>query len=559
MNGEPKRSAIGDQRSAMPKLSALSSQLSARARRGVPAHLDSSRHGESPRATFIPHPSALRRAFTLTELLVSLVILVGMMTLIAMIFSTAGKSSGVAQAQARLHRQLLQAADTMRIDLANTLTGTSAAGAPQGVLAIAGVAIDAADTPKSLVRPHRADVLMLITQQRFEPFIYDLSHNTVLDELKQVVYGHADIGKIDASTGQWFPTVKYVETRDPLRPGGSDMFASEWHLARRVVGFAKEPPAGVGWAPWDGRSGLASPAFLEGQADVMFDPGIYSTPGLGSFSSVLATIMPGHYAYTRQSSGQMQPRYFYFEDTTKGQKFYWDSTYYLLTAKGSGEAPIESYDPHAYWWQFVRLVGPKLTHWQRTAGSSLKEIAAREVSTWPPLDGGYRVPANAGIPRVCYYWPRWFYYPAGVAGPTDSYRTRIDPMPPPGMPARTAAYFMPSCSEFKVEFTYDDPREIVVDPATGQPVLVDLNDDGTFDAPAASPVNWQTVPPGEIYVWKGLSTDPDVYPPVAGDDDHRNRTFPFRWPRALRITIRAYAPGGALDYPIEHSLVHVWK
>lgn len=131
------------------------------------------------------------------------------------------------------------------------------------------------------------------------------------------------------------------------------------------------------------------------------------------------------------------------------------------------------------------------------------------------------------------------------------------------MPQRTAAYFLPSCSEFKVEFTYDDPSEIAVDPAKGQPILADTNGDGhvgepydagaLHDAPAASPINWETVPPGHIFVWTGLPTDPNVY------DDLRNRTFPYRWPRALRITIRAYAPGGALDYPITHTLIHVWK
>ena len=516
MNGEPKRSAIGDQRSAMPKLSALSSQLSARARRGVPAHLDSS---------FIPHPSALQRAFTLTELLVSLVILVGMMTLIAMIFSTAGKSSGVARAQARLHRQLLQAADTMRIDLANTLTGTGAGGAPQGVLAIAGVAADAADTPKSIIRPHRADVLMLLTQQRFEPFAYyPVPPGAMFDQYKQVVYGHADLGKLN-STGGWIGTVKRVEN------SVGQWYASEWHLARRVVGFRKldanDPPTSYPALRWPPTSSYVLGTDPNGvMTDVIYD--------VWSPEIFLSQIHPGFYAY-EWSSAKLAEFYLESEPPYYCSR---DGVYYILHA--------ESPDLTAYWWRQQQF---NTNQWIRQGPSGQVGPIGQ-----PPLS--LAVVLNYQAPPGYRFWPDWFFNPAATGG--NSYRTRLDPMPPPGMPARTAAYFMPSCSEFKVEYTYDDPREIVVDPATAQPVLVDLNDDGTLDAPAASPVNWQTVPPGEIYVWTGLSTDPSVYD-TTDPAGLRNRTFPFRWPRALRITIRAYAPGGALDYPIEHSLVHVWK
>jgi len=98
-----------------------------------------------------------------------------------------------------------------------------------------------------------------------------------------------------------------------------------------------------------------------------------------------------------------------------------------------------------------------------------------------------------------------------------------------------------------------------VNPTTGQPIGADINGDGTFDVPATSPVKWESVPDGQIMVWTGLGTEANVYPPVNGVEDQRNRTFPYRWPRALRITIRAYAPGGALDYPVEQTLVHVWE
>jgi len=535
---------VKGQQSATPKLSALSYQLLARGRSRRSLVLNPVFDPEAePQAQTRREPRTLNPsfapAFTLTELLVSLVILVGMMTLIATIFATAGKSSGVAQVQTRLHRQLLQVADVMGVDLDNTLPGMDASGVvPQGVLAIAGAAVEAKDTAKSPVSVRRADVLMLLTKQRFEPFIYDPSaHNAVLDDYKQVVYGHADIGKVNPANGEWFSTINYVESRTlPAGASGypvSDMLASEWHLARRVVGFVKTAADDNGTEDWPPTKAPILGTDPGGaMTDVIYD---YSPP-----SSFLSTIHPGFYAYD-QRGGVANLTEFYLKS---GYKYRWiaPGSYYLLDAEPAGSP--------AYWWQ--RTTG---NQWARQEGGGPNLTITRPVPVAAVLLS-YQTQTNV-LERRYRFWPGWFYDPAGATG-GNSYRTRIDPMPPPGMPQRTAAYFLPSCSEFKVEFTYDDPREIAVDPATGQPFLVDLNGDGNPDAPAASPVNWQTVPRGHMYVWTGLSTDPNVYD-SSDPASHRNMTFPFRWPRALRITIRAYAPGGALDYPITHSLIHVWQ
>ncbi|NLE60171.1 MAG: type II secretion system protein [Planctomycetes bacterium] len=539
---------VKGQQSATPKLSALSYQLLARGRSRRSLVLSPVFDPEAePQAQTRREPRTLNPsfapAFTLTELLVSLVILVGMMTLIATIFATAGKSSGVAQVQTRLHRQLLQVADVMRVDLANTVPGMGGAG-PSGVLAIAGVAVEAKDTAKSPdTSVRRADVLMLLTQQQFEPFIYEPPAGTFLDNYKQVVYGHADIGKLlpDLS-GQWFPgSIKHVENA-----AAEGWLASEWHLARRVVGFVKTAMDYSDTAQWprNSRSILGT------------DPGGFTTDVAGpSVSTALSSIMPGHYVYRRDDDAQMSLQRCYFENADG--RFYWQTSYYLLAE--------DPFDVTTYWWLDDGYTPPSVLNrkWRREDSRRGGTVSLPfSLTKWPPLVSGYRYPLNAEA-QMMYYWPRWFYYPAGAAGPIDSYRTRIDPMPPPGMPKRTAAYFLPSCSEFKVEFTYDDPREVVVG-TDGQPVLADTNGDGIVsppgsgppDAPAASPVNWQTVPPGHMYVWTGLSTDTNNY---TAPGDLRDRTFPFRWPRALRITMRAYAPGGALDYPITHSLIHVWQ
>jgi len=370
---------------------------------------------------------------------------------------------------------------------------------------------------------------MLLTQQRFEPFIYTPPAGTFFDDFKLVVYGHADVGKLN-SAKQWIGTVKHVENSV-----AEQWYASDWHLARRVVGFVKSTPNGTGTATWP----PTSPFVLGTASGDAITDAIYD---LSPPSVFLADIRPGLYAYKHEGTGTTQLDQFYLEHSDDEKYLSRDGDRYLLYGS-----------PDRYWWRWIAPY-----QWRR------KNYADGDIDLNPGPDlppdevDGYSAYVSSGDHRKYRFWPAWFCNP-GSAGPgSNIHRTQLDPMPPPGMPGRTAAYFMPSCSEFKVEYTYDDPREIVVDPATGRPDLVDLNDDGTLDAPAASPVNWQTVPPGEIYVWTGLSTDPSVYD-TTDPAGLRNRTFPFRWPRALRITIRAYAPGGALDYPIEHSLVHVWK
>jgi|GEM_PF-1636907 len=513
-----------------------------------------------PNSSFFILHSSFRRAFTLTELLVSLVILVGMMTLIATIFATAGKSSGAAQAQARMHRQLLQAADAILVDLTNTLPGKDAAEIPKGVLAIAGVTIVARDTVRSAELPHRADVLMLLTQQQFEPFIYQHppAGQTQFEQYKQVVYGHADFGELSAA-GEWLGVPKFVE-----KALAKQWYASEWHLARRVVGFRKPPSVvddstNTRACQWP----LVSPAFLGSDATRAVTDVWYDVNNTITFPGILGWMNPGFYAYDRSgsSSGGFGLYECYIErkaDSSSGS----GGGFFRVDRRQQGEFLLEKdpSDSRVYWWKRPSATGL----WKRTdARRTSPDISYMpdQPKPNPVVPSDY---VRRGSSDSVHFWPDWFYAPDRVKNPlTDSFRTRLDPTPPPGMPQRTAAYFLPSCSEFKVEFTYDDPSEIAVDPAKGQPILADTNGDGhvgepydagaLHDAPAASPINWETVPPGHIFVWTGLPTDPNVY------DDLRNRTFPYRWPRALRITIRAYAPGGALDYPITHTLIHVWK
>ena len=116
----------------------------------------------------------------------------------------------------------------------------------------------------------------------------------------------------------------------------------------------------------------------------------------------------------------------------------------------------------------------------------------------------------------------------------------------------------------KVEFTYDDPREIEIawndTSSTYEPILFEWNDfdvDGDPDSvPAPRPINWQSVPADEQWVWSQLSGEPDNYEEGAGD--LRDLTHPYRWPRAIRITIRVYDPSGRFEEPITQTIVHAW-
>lgn len=151
-------------------------------------------------------------------------------------------------------------------------------------------------------------------------------------------------------------------------------------------------------------------------------------------------------------------------------------------------------------------------------------------------------------------WPSWFYNGEGS-------RVAIDPDPEvPGAAKYLAPYFLPACSEFKVEVTFDDPR-ILPTFLDGNAFVVaasDLNRDENItdgdDAPAPDPINWQTVPNDEMWVW--YDTPSSAY---AASGDSRQYTDPFVWPSAVRITITAYDPAGNLDDPVTTSIIHAFE
>ncbi len=459
------------------------------------------------------------------ELMVAVAILLAILTMIGVVFNTAGRSSSQAQANSVAYRELRQALGHMRADLAKIQTGSDDQSA-HAVLAIAGVTVQAylnqkdveSNRPLGTADEHRADVLMLLTDRAAEPYVFrnppvsNVQHVPLSDTV-QVVYGHADLATLTQTGTGWtyIPTsVRRVE--GSASPGASDMPAAQWHLARRVVSFpettltpAQQNQDGI--YPKSGNPLTSSiwptdVEFLTGQADVY--PAVCYTPGaLADPNTVLGNIGQGYYSYPAAGS----PSDYGF--------WRWPGLNWYRFENGS-------------WYLFDQgfwLSG--------TSGSWTGGPPGAPVTSGRPSPLNYAPPV-ARPPDV-----RALFYPDA----TDR-RTILDLHPPVDAAERLSGYFLSGCSDFKVEYTYDSPYQ------------VQLRDDGTDWIPQPqAPVRWQAVPAGRQMVWSRLSVDPNNYPSSA---DPRNYTDPMRWPRALRITIRTFGPGAGLERPIEETIVHTF-
>lgn len=497
-----------------------------------------------------------RRGFTLVELLVAIGIMAGMMTMVAMIFNTASKASGNAQVSASIFRTLRQVGDTLRRDLEAMEPGEQS----RVILGIAGVDVLAYASPedaasgRALVKDRalanndwrRADVLMLVTPREFKPYVYTPqtdNHRTAMDryrydfdQLKHVVYGHANLGRLRAD-GTWAVPPVNMENN---ATGNSPLPASRWHLARRVTGFFLSDPADLGLnanPPNTSEWPLTGPNFTgrESNPSMLADVYYRSWASANDAYGPLNAILPGHYRYDGNNAlttyaliGAMASR---FSDGSDG----------------AAQGYFAFYTSDYFWWRNTSSGSSDM--WERDEGGSQYGPQALGVVPIPNTDfQGTNV----------WNWPRWFYENG------DS-RTCLDPNPPPGNGARLAAYFLPGCTDFKVEYTYDDPRELPVNTAdmalldcTAVPVeCPDFNNDGTFDElPVPRPVNWLSAGNGEKLVWAKLSTDGLA---SYSANDLRQRTQPDRWPRAIRITMRITDPSNRLNEPITYSLIHVFK
>lgn len=526
-----------------------------------------------------------RAAFTLIELMVAVSILLAVMAMVGVIFSTAGKASGLAQATQAVYRDQRASAAQIRSDLEYCHPGDKA------ILMIAGNEVVAHSTQRDAESAralstttnddiHRADVLVFTTERDIPPHIFKPQNYSgiyagnpriELEPTSLVTYGHADIGRIiptnASETAYEFnaPNTTYVQnvTRPPVTIGGfnyfpSDMPASTWHLGRRVTRFPRNaywtgtPLVDGMWpqvlpARWDLATRINPPvlatdlwpislAFSQGRADLYEYSFSNQTDWVAGspqqrYPCVLDYVSPGYYLYQNLTPVNSVMQYMAFR---------FRNTLFRVEKSNAGD-PGQVYALVNDNW--FRDIGaghgcPNGTNaFQRTdqTGGTLPAPNTPLCLLVPGPD-----PTSTTIPAL---WdPRYVVY-----NPLQGNRTLLDPSPPAGAASRMGAYFLPNCSDFMVEYTYDNPSEVVLAP--------DPTTTGAWAPVYQVPVRWQRVPNGQQIVWSRLSVTPNNY---SDPDDVRNRTDPIRWPRALRITLRSWGPGSTLEAPVEQVIIHTF-
>ena len=215
------------------------------------------RPGQTGRVRVLVAGGPRRQAgFTLTELVVSIGILAMLMTMVGTVFKVTTESTGDARAVIEINQALRLLEQTLRQDLAAVNPGRSMLviqanpvnaywRAEHGGLDDDGdpstgyphdrdreretIAVDGADRP--IPELPRADVLMFFASRSQRSYMYP----DIWSNVAQVMYGHAELGKLDKS-GAW--AVEPEEFPDPAFPLPGDFFpvsAEQWHLARRCV------------------------------------------------------------------------------------------------------------------------------------------------------------------------------------------------------------------------------------------------------------------------------------------------------------------------------------
>lgn len=461
------------------------------------------------------NPAWRRSAFTLMELMVSVAILLAILTLIGTIFATTSKAGGKATSMSTLHRQLSQAAEMIRRDLENVAPGEG--GTPMG---IAGKLIPAHETRQDLTlkkpaKVNRADILMLFTTAGQDPYVYNTSGNPALSPITQVVYGHADFAKFDLTTD---PPQLDLDTLSRVEESFANQRpAAEWHLARRVIHFLDDdppvvPPKG---ALNPGSVHLTHPDFLTGQYEVLWLSqsvvgNLFPNPGLVQFrpgSSNLAIPPP--------PEGDPYP-----VPTRFNEYLLYANKLFGLGTDGRWWVPASTASGWARW------------EYEPVGGTTpLIEIGMPSVPNNPPTQFDTTLRLDTKLRRAMLY-----DYAVGASVPN---RSVIDPKPPLRVNHPMPWHFLGGCSEFKVEYTYDNPRELTME-------------NGTIDL-TPRPVRWYSVPDGGAVIWSNIGTSPTD--PATGDP---GLTDPCRWPRAIRITLKAWDPAGRLDEAVTRTIVHTF-
>ncbi len=536
-------------------------------------------HGQDARATALStgraHATGLRTqdsglstglaAFTLVELTVSIGILALMLALAGAVFKWTLDSTGQAQALTDINEQLRRFEAEIRDDLANVdpanslmLLQTNFANAywTNAGREVDGdrnplngyphpsdperenpyLITDAANNPWAIAQnalmPPRADILMFFTSRPGHSYKDPTQHAYI----RQVVYGHADIGTLNAagmvvvSPGDYFfnpdpGTPNPDPIADPTVTFGAAttsphvLAAQDWHLARRSVLISNLPD---------------NPA----NADAWLIPQI-AAPGDPQAAMVPVVVTDAISAWKDED----------------------------LVGGGLGHDTILDGG--------CDLVGRFVGTLTAAQFEYHRSIVGLTPATPDPTLAAPHVP----IPQTWYG------------------RTRLDPTPPPRFANRIGPYLMPNCASFKVEWTatpnvltagsrpldldravwFDmqnpngpfweiDPanlRCLQLEPQNVPPIAIDSDANGQSDIAEAldklhgalqgrfvGPAVPPTVPPTpDIHaatpIW--YATNPHLS--IAG-----GTLDPF-FPTALRITVDVFDPNNRFERPIRHVIV----
>jgi len=169
---------------------------------------------------------------------VAVAVLIAVLLIVATVFSISGRATSLAAANADVYRHLRMISEQIRQDLAGVDPANSCLAIyARKVLAYRNpqdrASLRALSDPRDA---YRADILMFFTNRRAQPYAWqpsDPSNPKLFGGPVQVVYGHADIGQVDAD-GNW-SAIRRVDRDDSVAPGLSDLTSLEWHLARRCV------------------------------------------------------------------------------------------------------------------------------------------------------------------------------------------------------------------------------------------------------------------------------------------------------------------------------------
>ncbi|MBN1488565.1 MAG: hypothetical protein JXA69_01505 [Phycisphaerae bacterium] len=402
--------------------------------------------------------------------------LIGMVSLV---FSTASQSTRRAQSSSAAYRDIRNVVAAIRRDLEKVTPS-------DGLMCIVGAEITAYRTPEDAATQrvipdpmtperdtYRADLLMVLTDRMLESYAHP---QVPVTPPAMVFYGHADFGKIDPAGTTW-TQIRLVEGGNANPPFvNTTTPASEWHLARRTTVF----PVTLIGAPFPPTPDDAT--LRTAEYDICDQ----------SLGILTANLSSGRYLRNKE-----------------------DNTWYFYN---NGFAGVSTY----------KLMNPVTHDWD----ACTSDVYAYDYETWQDCVGGYSPNTNVDGNYVPETAQLMFYDPA--AAPAER-RTRLDPAPPPEQAHRTAHFFLPRCSWFHVEYTYDDPREVLY---------------GGIATPGeiTAPIRWHSVEPGEQIWWRG-PLEPE---PLAGP------TGMDRWPRALRITFELYTGSEGNAEPIQYTLIHTW-